>query len=211
MVAETSGAHFLKHKGGVVPRAMMVVMVVPHDDDPDCDEVKPVFCIPVGKGRESSTVLTLIVGCSRHTCEICLKSEHRAEMHENFADRSTGGKRKAAGSLIHDAKRRAIVPESAALKVVLEDPLMEFVETKGLSKEAWRCSACLNKKGIPLFGLSYTGAITHAKSSEHLEKKRGILSYSLVSDRTMQFPGVLFADAFQRFVSIQGFPSDLLA
>jgi hypothetical protein len=141
-----------------------------------------------------------------------LKSGHRAEVHEKFADRSTGRKRKAAGSLIHDAKRRAIVPESAALlKVVVEDLLMEFVEAKGLSKEAWRCSACLNKKGSPLFGLSYSEAITHAKSQEHLEKKRGTLSSSLVSDRALQFLGALFADAFQMLVSLEGFPSDLLA
>lgn len=36
MVAKASDAHFLKHKGGLVPRAMMVVRVVPHEDDPDC-------------------------------------------------------------------------------------------------------------------------------------------------------------------------------
>jgi hypothetical protein len=39
MVAEASGAHFLKHKGGIVPRAMMVVTVVPRDDDPECDDI----------------------------------------------------------------------------------------------------------------------------------------------------------------------------
>lgn len=124
-------------------------------------------------------MLTLIVGCSKHVCEICLKSGHRAEVHERFADRSTGGKRKAPETLIQDAKRRAAAPESAALKVVVDDPLMEFVEAKGLSKEAWRCNACLNKKGSPLFGLSFTGAIKHASSSEHLQKTRGTVYHSL--------------------------------
>jgi hypothetical protein len=100
-----------------------------------------------------------------------MKEGHLGAVHERFADKSTGGKRKASGALIRDAKRRADVPDSAALKIVLEIPSMEFVEGKGLStvsNETWRCNISSNKEGRPLqFGPSFTGAIAHAGSEGH--------------------------------------------
>ncbi|GAQ93289.1 hypothetical protein KFL_014200010 [Klebsormidium nitens] len=170
LVKQASNARFMTHKGGVVPRAMLVADVVPHDEDPDCKELLPIVRIPVGKGANSSRVVTLILGCSKHTCDICLKAGHLAEVHEKFADRSTAGKRKASGNLIHAAKRRETAPPSTLLAGVLEDPFTEFVEGKSLNQEAWRCSACEDKSGGPAFGLSYTGAIAHIASDRHLEK-----------------------------------------
>jgi hypothetical protein len=181
MVKEAKGAHFLTHKGGVVPRAMMVVTVIPHDDDQDCKEVLPVVRIPVGKGKGSSRVLTFILGCSKHSCDVCLRGGHLGAVHEKFAGRSTGGKRKASGALIRDAKRRADVPESDPLKVVREDPPMEFVEGKGLSKEAWRCNICSNKEGGHVFGLSFTEAIAHVGSQKHIKQGETFVILSFLS------------------------------
>jgi hypothetical protein len=82
-VAKASNAmHFLKHKSEVVPRAMMVVTIAPHPDDLECEEMLPVLRIPVGKGKGASAVLKLIMGCSKHVYEICLKERHLAEVHD---------------------------------------------------------------------------------------------------------------------------------
>jgi hypothetical protein len=128
MVQQASNPRFMKHKGGVVSRAMLVVDVVPHSDDAECSELLPIVRVPLGKGAGSSRVITLTLGCSKHVCAICLKAGHSPEVHEKFADRSTGGKRKASVNLVSSAKRRAIDPESPLLADVLADPFTEFIE-----------------------------------------------------------------------------------
>lgn len=122
MVKEAKDARHMTHKGGVVESAMVFVTTVPHDDDPECTEVLPLVRISLGRGVGSSIVVTLTLGCSKHFCNICLKHGHLEKVHEKFADRSTGGKRKASGGLIRNAKRRLVAPASELLKGVVQDP-----------------------------------------------------------------------------------------
>jgi hypothetical protein len=190
LVKQASNARFMTQKGGVVPRAMLVADVVPQNNDLDCNELLPIVRIPIGKGANLLRVVTLILGCSKHKCAICLKEGHLAKVHEKFADRSTGGKRKASGNLdklMHSAKRREVAPLSTLLVGVLEDPFTEFVEGKGLNLEAWRCNICEENPGGPAFGLSYTGAIAHIASEGHMEKlAKGDIS-SALSEFSLRF------------------------
>jgi hypothetical protein len=91
-----------------------------------------------------------------------MNGQHLAEVHEKWADRTKGMKRRAAIGLIRKAKRRNEgLPESEKMKPVVEDPKMEFVVDRGLGKEAWRCNSCKTGSGEAVCGESFSQALKH--------------------------------------------------
>jgi hypothetical protein len=165
-VKEAKDAMRLKHKGGLVPRGMMVCTITAHNDDPEFKELRAICFVPFGKGR--SRRFTVYVGCTIQTCALCKEHGHLAEVHEKWASRTTGMKRKAAVGLIRRAKKRQTgLPESELMLPVVEDSSMEFVEDKGLGKEAWRCTVCQNDAGEAICGESFSQALKHVESEQH--------------------------------------------
>jgi hypothetical protein len=120
--------------------------------------------IPYGKGRKGG--VHFYVGCTKHLCSICGAHTHLAEVHEQWAQRVSGKKMKEASARFGKAKVCSQgLPVTDALKVVVDDPHMDFVEDKGLGREAWVCRKCLNKDGMNTQGHSFSGAIKHAQST----------------------------------------------
>jgi hypothetical protein len=155
-----------KHRGGLVPGGMTICTIVPHEDDPEFKELKSVVFVPFGKGKKGG--FTVYVGCTAFTCEICNAKFHLAVVHDKWADRTKGMKRKAAVGLIRKAKRRTVeIPESELMKPVVEDSKMEFVVDKGLGKEAWRCTTCKTSFGEVVCGESFSQALKHQQSAQH--------------------------------------------
>jgi hypothetical protein len=71
-VKEAKDAMRLKHKGGFVPRGMMVCTIIAHDDDPEFKELRAVCFVPFDKGRSGG--FTVYVGCTMQTCAHCARS-----------------------------------------------------------------------------------------------------------------------------------------
>lgn len=107
------------------------------------------------------------MGCIVQICALCKEPCHLAEVHEKWASGTRGMKRKAAVGLIRRAKKRESgLPESELMLPVVEDS-MEFVEDKGLGKEAWRCNVCKNDAGAAICGESFSQALKHVASEQH--------------------------------------------
>lgn len=66
-VKEAKDATRLKHKGGLVPRGMLMCTIVAHDDDPEVKKLRSVCFVPFGKGR-SRGVHCL---CGLHSANLC--------------------------------------------------------------------------------------------------------------------------------------------
>jgi hypothetical protein len=165
-VKEAKDAMRLKHKGGLVLRGMMVCTIIAHDDNPEFKELRAVCFVPFKKGR--SRGFTVYVGCTMQTCALCKEHGHLAEVHEKWANRTRGMKRKAAVGLIRRVKKRQTgLPESELMLPVVEDSSMEFVEDKGLKKEAWRCTVCQKVAGEAICGESFSQALKHVESEQH--------------------------------------------
>lgn len=165
-VKEAKDAMRPRHRGGHVPRGMLICTIVPHDDDPEFEQLRSVIFVPFG--AEKTGDFTLYVGCTAFLCKICNVKPHREDVHDKWADRTKGMKRKAAVGLIRRAKRRTSdLPDSELLKPVVDDPKMEFVADKGLGKEAWRCTSCKTATGEAVCGESFSQAIKHQQSEQH--------------------------------------------
>jgi hypothetical protein len=165
-VKEASDPMRPKHKGGLVPWGMLICTVVAHDDDPGFEELKPVLFVAFGKGSPGG--VTLYAGCTVQVCGICNQAGHLAEVHDKWANRTKGLKRKAATGLIRRAKQRVVgLPESELMKPVVDDSNIQFVEDRGLRKEAWRCTLCLTRNGKVVCGESFSQALKHVTSEQH--------------------------------------------
>jgi hypothetical protein len=145
-VKEAKDAMRLKHKGGLLLRGMLVCTVVAHDDDLEFKELRSVCFVPFGKGRSGG--FTVYVGCTLQICALCKEPDDLAEVHEKWASRTRGMKRKAAVGLIRRAKKRESgLPESELMLPVVEDSSMEFVtrpwegslEMQCLQERCWSC------------------------------------------------------------------------
>lgn len=111
VVKEVLDIKWATHNGGFVPRPMASLVVAPHDDDPQCEEVVPIIRIPFGRpadkeaAKKPEDFIILYVGCSLHKCNICNRSGHLMEVHKQWAERVKGKKRSMAAALIQNAKR----------------------------------------------------------------------------------------------------------
>lgn len=174
-VKEAKDSMHPKHSGGLVPRGMLMCTVIAHDDDPEFKQLKSVFFVPFGKARKGG--FTVYVGC---TAFICGLKTHLAEVHEKWADRIKGMKRWAAIGLIKKAKRRNEgLPESETMKSVVKNPKMEFVADGGLGKQAWRCTSCKTGSGEAVCGESFSQALKHQLSAQHIGGKEYSTSISI--------------------------------
>lgn len=61
----------------------------------------------------------------------------------------------------------ANVPDTPVLKEAKEDPLIQFLQGRGFSKQAWVCTDCPEDTYVQ--GNSYVGLVAHLKSAKHHE------------------------------------------
>ncbi|BBN06848.1 hypothetical protein MPTK1_3g24360 [Marchantia polymorpha subsp. ruderalis] len=131
---------WLRHKSGGY-RKMLLAEVSPPDSDPSLARLPPRISLPkLGE---------IIVGCTRHTCDICHKKGHHASVHDQFTVKKIDPKRSQQNA-------DEMTPKTPALKAILQDPLLKLQDHPA-KKEAWRCDMCKKR------GFGHFTALNHIK------------------------------------------------
>lgn len=123
-LAEFVKVTWFRHKSGV-QRRMLIVEVIPHNQDPRCVKLPSIYNPRPGK------TTPFIIGCSLHKCDLCGEFGHRAKVHDNFKGRPRSGKRHASGSIqAKDGKRRKLVTKAELIQrasLIARCPVCSFL------------------------------------------------------------------------------------
>lgn len=60
-----------------------------------------------------------------------------------------------------------MVPDTPILKVIKEDPYIQFLTGPGFARQAWACSGCFGKNNTYIQGNNYIGCGQHVSGKEH--------------------------------------------